>query len=57
MNMVLSQIVLKVSGDLNNDSTLANIRSNLKRFDYLAGITTLHFMMDLGLNVMKPGTG
>ena len=37
-----------------SDKNLFALIKDLQKFDFLADITTFHFMMDIGLNVLKP---
>jgi len=46
---------LQSFGDLTSESSLQKLKSELKRtFSFLGDKTVNHFMMDIGLNVLKP---
>ena len=46
---------LESFGPIDEDITIDRLRSDLQvKFHYLGGITVNHFLMDLGLNVLKP---
>jgi DNA-3-methyladenine glycosylase I len=41
-------------GPHKNDTNLFKLKKDLKKFDFLDKVTVYHFMMDIGLNVLKP---